>query len=97
MRTAVLACERIGEREHHRDTDTDQKRCIDQACKQEHLGLQGIHQFWLTSRCFNEFAAHDTDADTCADSAKTDDQTTSQCKESDVSHENSLDSQKSKN
>jgi hypothetical protein len=91
------ACERVCEREHHRDTNTDQERRIDQTSKQEHFGLQAVHQFWLASRGFDEFAAHDANADTCANSAEADDQTTSECYEGDVSHENSLNSQSQKN
>jgi hypothetical protein len=96
MRMMESASERVCEREHHRDTNTDQERRIDQTSKQEHFGLQAVHQFWLASRGFDEFAAHDANADTCANSAEADDQTTSECYESDVSHENSLDNQKSK-
>ena len=42
--------ERVGESEHHRDTDTDQEGRVDQTGKQEHLGLELVHQFGLT-RC----------------------------------------------
>jgi hypothetical protein len=48
MRIQELTCERIGEREHHRDTNTDQERRINQTSQQKHFGLQCVHQFWLT-------------------------------------------------
>jgi hypothetical protein len=48
MRIQELTCERIGEREHHRDTNTDQERSINQTSQQKHFGLQCVHQFWLT-------------------------------------------------
>src|SRR5919109_2392452 len=50
--------ERIGEREHHGDTDADQERGVDQANQQEHLRLQCVHQFGLACRGFDVFAAH---------------------------------------
>jgi len=96
MRIQELTCKRIGEREHHRNTNTDQERRIDQTSQQEHFGLQAVHQFRLARRSFNEFTTHDTDTNTCTDRAEADDQTASECYESDVSHENSLDNQKSK-
>src|SRR5690554_4542349 len=83
--------ERVGEGEHHRDTDTDQERGVDQTGQQEHLGLQGVHQLRLTGRGFEVFAAHDADADASTDGAHTDDQASSQrdVTEGDF-HDNSL-------
>ena len=80
-RLAIWAQERVGEGEHHRDTDADQERRVDQTGQQEHLGLQRVHQFGLTGGSFDVLAAHDADTDTGADSAQTDDQTGSQCDE----------------
>jgi hypothetical protein len=72
--------------EQHGDTDTDQECRVDQASQQEHLGLQGVHQFRLTCRSFQVFTAHQSDTDTCADSTQADDQTASQCNVRIVSH-----------
>src|SRR5690606_3906161 len=82
-----LAHERVGEREQHGNTDTDQECSVDQTGQQEHLGLQSVHQLRLTSRCFNVLATHDGDTQASADSAQTDDQTASESNESDVGHD----------
>src|SRR5690606_7982938 len=84
------AHERVGEGEQHGDTHADQERRVDQASQQEHLGLQRIHQFGLTSRSFQVLAAHQCDTDASADGAQTDDKTASESNESDVGHDNSL-------
>src|SRR5687768_4166272 len=71
----LLQHERVGEREHHRDTDADQEGRVDQAGQQEHLGLQFVHQLGLTRGRFEVLAAHDADADAGADGTQTNDET----------------------
>src|SRR5690606_5641597 len=81
---------RACEREQHGDTNTDQERSVDKTSQQEHFSLQNVHQFWLTSGCFEVFTAHDTDTDTRADSAQADDESASKSNESCCGHDNSL-------
>src|SRR5690606_15436864 len=71
----LSALERVGEGEHHGDTDADQEGRVDQAGEQEHLGLQLVHQFRLAGSAFDVLAAHVADADTRAHCAQADDQT----------------------
>ncbi len=79
VKRGLLQNERVGEGEHHGQTDTDQEGRVDQTGQQEHLGLQFVHQLGLTCGGFEIFAAHDADADTSAVSAQTNDQTCGQC------------------
>jgi len=44
----LLQDEGVRESEHHGDTNADQERSVDQTSQQEHLGLQFVHQLWLT-------------------------------------------------
>src|SRR5690606_32008792 len=76
--------------EQHGDTNADQECSVDQASQQEHLGLQRVHQFGLTSRGFQIFATHQGDTNASTDSAKTNNKTASQSNESNVGHNNSL-------
>jgi hypothetical protein len=68
---------------HHRDTDTDQEGGVDQTGQQEHLGLQFVHQFGLTSGRLEVLAAHHADADTGAEGTQTNDQTSGQSDKTD--------------
>lgn len=81
MKRELLGDERICECEQHGDTNADQEGRVDQASQQEHLGLQGVHQFRLTCGCFEVLTAHDRDTDTSADSTQANDQTASQSNE----------------
>jgi len=87
---AFLPNEWVGECKQHGDTDTDQESSIDQTGQQEHLGLQSVHQFWLTSGCFQIFTTHQGDTNASAKCAQTDDDTASKSNESYVGHDNSL-------
>jgi hypothetical protein len=83
--------ERVGEGEHHGDTDANQEGSVNQTGQQEHLGLQGVHQLRLASRSFNVLAAHEADTDTGTDGTQTNDQAGSQSnKTENVFHDNSL-------
>ena len=86
IRELLLADKRISKSEHHSDTDTDQESSIDKTGQQEHLGLQSIHQFRLTSSGFKILRTHNTDTDTSTDSTETDDEASSQGNKSDVGH-----------
>src|SRR5690554_3521731 len=89
-RAALLPDKWVGESKQHGDTDTDQEGRVDQAGEQEHLGLQSVHELRLACRSFEVFTTHDCNTDAAAESAQADDETRSQCYESDVSHDNSL-------
>jgi hypothetical protein len=90
-RETRLLDERVGERVHHGDTGSDQERSVDQTGQQEHLGLQGVHQFGLAGRRLEEAAAHDANADTGAGGAQTDDQASGQSnKANNLFHDNSF-------
>src|SRR5690606_2282357 len=82
--------EGVCECEQQSNTNTDQECRVDQTGQNEHLGLQGVHQFRLASGSFQILAAHDSDTDGCADSAQTDDKAASQSYKCDVRHDNSL-------
>src|SRR5690606_20424981 len=84
------AHEGVGEREQHGQTHADQEGRVDQTDQQEHLGLQGVHQFGLASGGFQVLATHHADADASTDGAQTDDQTASESNERNVGHNNSL-------
>eukprot|EP00611_Tribonema_gayanum_P025515 TRINITY_DN5819_c0_g2_i1.p1 TRINITY_DN5819_c0_g2~~TRINITY_DN5819_c0_g2_i1.p1 ORF type:complete len:113 (+),score=10.18 TRINITY_DN5819_c0_g2_i1:81-419(+) len=87
---AGLQRERVRESEQQGDGHADQEGSVDQTGQNEHLGLQVVHQLGLTCRRFEEFAAHQRDADGCADGAQTDDETASQCdKTQNVFHDDS--------
>src|SRR5213595_1366193 len=87
MPPELLGDERICEGEQHGDTNTDQERSVDQTSQQEHLGLQCVHQLWLTCRCLEVFTAHDSDTDTSTDCTQTDNQTASQRNKREIRHD----------
>jgi len=73
--TKLLQNEGVCERKHHRDTNANQEGRIDQTSQQEHLGLEFVHEFGLTSSRLKILAAHDADPDASADGTQTNDQT----------------------
>ena len=72
-----LTQERIGRGEPQGDTGTDNESCVDQAHKQEHLGLQFTHELGLARSSFEELATHDANTNTSTQGAQTDDHTCS--------------------
>src|SRR2546425_10911294 len=66
--------ERVGERKEHGDAQADDKRGVDQAKQQEHLGLKRVGELGLARRRLEEAAAHDADTDACARGAEPDHQ-----------------------
>src|SRR5258706_4809604 len=64
--------QRVGEREKHREADADDERSVDQAEKQENLGLELGHELRLSRGAFEEAAAHDAHAHACAERAQAD-------------------------
>src|ERR1700728_1976605 len=74
LRSATLGKQRIGGSKIQRQADADQERRVDQADQQEHALLQHGCEFRLARRGFEEFRAHDADADTGAGGAQADHQ-----------------------
>jgi hypothetical protein len=81
--------ERVGKREQHGDTNTDQKSGIDQTGQQEHFGLQFVHQFGLASGSLDVLTAHQADTDAGTQGTQANDQTAGDSNESNVSHDDS--------
>jgi hypothetical protein len=75
----LLQNEWVCERKHHGDTHANQESGVDQTSQQEHLGLQFVHQLWLTGSSFEVFATHDADTDTSTNSAQANDEAGGKC------------------
>src|SRR5471030_3478507 len=65
--------ERVVERVQQGNADADHRDRIQQTSDNEQFGLQLWHQFRLTSRSFQEFAAQNCETECGADSGQADD------------------------